>query len=288
MSPVKKLALASLVLVLVPATAPAQEVFKEISSQRLEDILKNLKIESTKGDAGKGTTFYDYKTKNVMVRLWNYNGKDLMIDILFPKVDWDVVNKWNGTAKFSRARLNKDNKGVESTVLESNLDLAGGVTEDTVKHFIRTFDLEIDAWSRMPGTQGAVVAEEETYPNVSSEKLEKILQDLKIEYKKSAGKGNVSFYDFTRNNFKIRLTNFGGDDLMIDCIYPTAPLAKINQWNVKRSYIRAVLYPGGGMPYTALESNLDAAGGLSDSIIRYFITSFDAEVVAFDNHLKGK
>src|SRR5262249_9598430 len=52
--------LAACTLVLAaPALAPAQEVFRDISSQRLENILQGMNIQYKKGDAGKGTTYYD-------------------------------------------------------------------------------------------------------------------------------------------------------------------------------------------------------------------------------------
>jgi hypothetical protein len=281
----KKLLLAGAAILLLPPSAPAQEVFKEISSQRLEDLLRGMNIQFTKGTGDKGTTFYDYKSKTVQLRLWNFNGKDLMIDVFLPKVEWEVVNNWNGRAKFSRARLNKDKQtGVESAVIESNLDLAGGVTEEAIKHFIRSFDLEVAGWAN---ASVPAVAEEETFKSIPPERLEKILSGLNINFKKAQGKGNnVFFYDFERNNHKVRLTNFGGNDLMIDCLFQQVPLAKVNKWNLDRSFVRAVLYPGGGNPYAALESNLDCVGGTSESIIRFFITSFDGEVLAFDEYLK--
>ena len=74
---------------------------------------------------------------------------------------------------------------------------------------------------------------------------------------------------------------------MIDCTWNgAAPLAKLNQWNLKRHYVRAVLYDNNGKPYVALESNLDCLGGVSESIIRHFITIFDNDVRDFDAHLK--
>jgi len=285
----KTLLFAGALVLALPAAAPAQEVFKEIASQRLEDLLRSMDIQYTKGTGEKGTTWYDYKSKNLMLRLWNFNGKDLMIDIFLPKVEWEAINKWNGNAKFSRARLNKDPKtGVESTVIEWNLDLAGGVTEETIKHFIRGFDVEVANWSN---ASVPAVTEEETFKEVTPDRLEKILQGMNVNFKKTQAKGNNVFtYDFERSNFKVRVTNFSGQDLMIDCVFAAAPLAKVNQWNVKRSYVRAVLYPGGGNPYTALEANLDCVAGTSESIIRRFITSFvdgdNAEVAAFDQHLK--
>jgi len=286
MSLLRNTLLACAVVALIPAAAPAQQVFKEINSQKLEDILRSMDIQFTKGDDGKGTTYYDYKSKGFALRLYNFSGKDLMIDIFLLKVDWETINKWNGQAKFSRARLHKDAKtGLESAVLESNLDLLGGVTEDTIKHFIRSFDLEVSTWSNK-ATAGA--SEEEIFKVATADRIEKILNDLKIQFQKS-NNGKTDFYDFKRNNFKMRLTNFGGSDLMIDCVWNAAPLTKLNQWNLKKHYIRAVLYGAGGKdPFVALESNLDCVPGVSESIIRNFITIFDNEAAEFDKHLAAK
>jgi Putative bacterial sensory transduction regulator len=288
MNSIKKLLIAGMVVLWLPAMAGAQEVFKEISSTRLEDILKGMDIEFTKGTGQKGTTWYNYKSKTFALRLWNFNGKDLMIDAFLAKVDWDAINKWNSSAKFSRARLHKDvTTGIESAVIEWNLDLGGGVTEETIKHFIKSFDLEVAGFSN---SSSPVVTEEETFKNVASDRLERILRDLNIDFRKTPDRktNNIFYYDFERNNFKIRLTNFGGQDLMIDCAYAAAPLAKVNQWNIKRTYVRAVFYPGSNntKPVTTLESNLDCLGGTTDGIIRYFISSFDGEVKAFDEFLR--
>jgi hypothetical protein len=287
MNAIRQTFVACALVLLLPAVAPAQEVFKEITNQRLETILTGMGFTFTKGDAGKGTVYYDFKSKNLILRLTSFNGKDLMMDIYLPAIEWKEVNRWNMTAKFSRASLRPDAKKLDSVVLESNLDLAGGVTEDTIKHFIKNFDLEITNFANFTSP---AVAQEEMYKGVTAAKLEKIFDALKIKPgKKGAGPGkNDFFYDFSKNNYQLRLTCFNGEDLMIDCIFPASTVAKVNAWNVKRSYVRAVLYPGGGAPYTALESNLDCVAGTCDSIIRYFITTFDGEVSAFDAYLKAK
>jgi Putative bacterial sensory transduction regulator len=287
MNSIKKLLIAGIVVSWLPGMACAQEVFKEISSTRLEDLLKGMEIEFSKGTGQKGTTWYDYKSKNSKLRLWNFNGKDLMIDCFVAKVQWDVINKWNGSAKFSRARSHKDvTTGIESAVIEWNLDLAGGVTEETIKHFIRSFDLEVAGFSN---ALAPVMADEETFKNVTPDRVERVLRELNIDFTKSQDKRNSNwhYYDFERNNYKIRVTNFGGEDLMIDCVYGMAPLSKVNQWNTKRNFVRAVFYPSdNNNPHTTLEANLDCLGGTSDGIIRYFITSFDGEAKAFDEFLK--
>ena len=59
MNSIKKLLVVGAVMLWLPAVTGAQEVFKEISSQRLEDILKSMNIDFTKGTGDKGVTFYD-------------------------------------------------------------------------------------------------------------------------------------------------------------------------------------------------------------------------------------
>src|SRR5436309_1395607 len=121
----------------------------------------------------------------------------------------------------------------------------------------------------------ALAPAQEVFKEITSERLEELLRTMKIDYKKDdAGKG-TTFYDYKSKGFDLRLTSFGGNDLMIDCIWnAAAPLAKLNQWNLKRYHVRAVLYDNNGKPYVALESNLDCLGGVSESIIRHFITMF--------------
>src|SRR5438876_992555 len=136
MAPVKTTLLPCLAVLLMPALAPAQEVFKEITSERLEELRRTMKVDYKKDDAGQGTT----------------------------------------------------------------------------------------------------------------DRLEKILNGLSVKYEKDQN-GELISYGFARNNFELRLISFGGNDLMIDCTWNgAAPLAKLNQWNLKRHYVRAVLYDNNGKP----------------------------------------
>lgn len=268
----------------LPATAPAQQVYNQISPQRLEGILSSMGYEYKKIDEGKGKHYYDLKVKGLTLRLTSFKGQDLMLDVLLPAIEWKEINRWNGKAKFSRARLTQDSGGKDSVALEYNLDLLGGVTDDTIKQYLRTFENEIVNFDKFAKANPVAVGPEDVYRGIPADRLEKILGELNIKYnKKPIGKDMV--YTFVRNKYEIRLTNFNGEDLMIDAHFPATELTKLNAWNLKRSYIRAVLYTE-GTPQTALEANLDCAAGISDSIVRYFITTFDSEVRDFDSFLK--
>jgi hypothetical protein len=133
--------------------------------------------------------------------------------------------------------------------------------------------------------------EEKAYRSVSTEKLEGILKEMKIKYKKSEGKSEgIYFYDYERNKFKIRLHNYNGKDLWIDALFTDkSSLAEINVWNKRTKFSRAVLLKNGERETISLESQIDCLGGVTDTIIRQFINRFDGEINGFVKFLvKGQ
>ncbi|MCI0684836.1 MAG: YbjN domain-containing protein [Gemmataceae bacterium] len=270
-------------LVVPGARAQDDKVFKQLTAAETEAILQALKIDFKKTPAKKeGIVYYDFQRGGHKMRLYWYNGKDLMLDAVFPGMSLDRVNQWNVRAKFSRACLHRDAKG-EFTALESNLDLAGGATEGAVRHFFKVFDDEVKLFAKVAGGGG----DDALYTRVASDKLEAILKSLSIDYRKTQGKGAAA-YEFESNNFKLRLVNFGGEDLMIDAQFKKLKLDDVNQYNLNRKFIRCVAYNVGGREYTSLESNLDCVGGVTDSIVRNFIRAFDIEVAEFAKYVQGK
>jgi Putative bacterial sensory transduction regulator len=51
------------------------------------------------------------------------------------KVSLDTINTWNREKRFSRAYIDSEN----DAVIESDLDLEGGVSNKAIDEFIRTF-----------------------------------------------------------------------------------------------------------------------------------------------------
>jgi hypothetical protein len=141
------------IVFLIPSFCHGQEgkkekVYRGLPSKELESTLKDLKIAFKKAPGNKeGTFFYDFERNNFKIRLYNYNGGDLWIDAVFPKVDLKDINRWNQDAKFSRAVLFKDGDG-QSTSLENQLDCRGGVTLGMVRQFIRRFENEVQAFAK--------------------------------------------------------------------------------------------------------------------------------------------
>ena len=273
-----------LVLVLHTTPSPSQDtkVYKNISMEKLEEILKGLAIDfkKTPSPTNKKLTIFTFERNKYKLALHAFAGQDLMLVAEFPAVPLAFINQWNRGAQFSRAVLYQDAKNDFST-LEANLDVAGGVTDDTIRHFIRRYDDELKRFNQL--LFSAAVREEEVVTKVTSDRLEKILKGMEIPFKKVAGKEADTFsFEFERDTFKVRLHNFKGEDLMLEAAFKAIPPADVNKYNFNRKFIRLVLYqPQKGKSYTALETNLDCQGGVSDRIIRYFIETFDGELIEF-------
>ena len=271
------------IVLLVSAGSRGQDAktYKKISVENLEGILKGMEIDFKKapGPNDKNLTIFTFERNKYKLALHYYGGTDLILVADFPAVPVTLLNQWNRGAKFSRGILYQDAKNDFST-LEASLDVAGGVTDDTIRHFIRRYDDEVKKFERL--MLRAAVQEEEVVTKITSERLEKILKDMNIEFKKVPAKEkDVSVYEIERDTFKVHLRNIKGEDLMLDAPFKEIPLKEINHYNSVRKFIRAVLYEEKGKKHTSLETNLDCTGGVSDRIIRYFIGTFDGELREF-------
>src|SRR5581483_6971372 len=123
--------------------------------------------------------------------------------------------------------------------------------------------------------------------NPTPERLEKFLQAEKVEYKKSAvPKEDVYYFTFTRGKFEVRLTSFGGKDLMLDCMFKALTLDKINRWNVDAKFSRASLHKDANdVPYSVLEYNLDLSGGVTADALKQYVARFEEELKNYDTYV---
>jgi hypothetical protein len=121
---------------------------------------------------------------------------------------------------------------------------------------------------------------------VSNDLLERVLGDLKIRYEKSTGKTpNTTFYNLDRDHYKIRLGNHGGKHLWLSATFPKTSLQRINDWNVRAKFSRAVLTRQGDRETAVIETQLDCEAGVTEGIIRQSLKRFDKEVRDFDQFL---
>lgn len=280
------------ILWLGPTPLRAQDkVYTSLTPERMEQLLKsmNLEYKKTPSASSEGVIFYDFARNKRNIRLSYFRGKDIMLDLLLQDFPLETINRWNVQSKFSRASLHKDEKGA-FTALESNLDLLGGVTDGTVKHFFKTFGEEIVAFDKFVAAPAVVPTlppgDDTVLPKVTSDKLEAILKVLNLTYKKSPLKNEGSFsYQYESKNFKISLFNFGGKDLMLDAVFKKMPLEKVNHYNFDRKFIRVVSYNQNGQEYTSLETNMDCSAGVSENMIRHFLLTFEEEVQLFADYV---
>lgn len=275
----------------VPAVAQdgKDKVYRLLPDDQLAAVLKDLKIDFKKTPADtRGVTYFDFTRNNYKVRLTNFDGKDLMLDSLFKGMALDKVNEWNRAAKFSRASLTKDKMG-EFVPLEYNLDVIGGVTAGTVKQFLEQFDQELKNFDRFASgtTPSPAVADANILPAVTNESIENILNKLNLKFEKKTGKNDTTSYDFDLHNFKLRLYNFNGRDIMADAIFRKLPLEAVNKYNVDRKFIRAVAYNNNGKEYTSLEANFDCTAGVTEEMIRHFLVAYGEDVKHFANYVQN-
>jgi hypothetical protein len=261
-------------------------VHTAISVEHLEGLLKGMEIDFKKTElkSKREGHYFAFARGKFKLGLYDHGGRELMVVSDFKALPLEFLNQWNRGRKQTRAVLHQGGKR-EFASLEAVLDVAAGVTDDTVRHFLRRFEEELKQFDKL--VHRSETREEEVYPSLPPEHLEKILKLQKIAFKRTAGKKAGNFiYAFARDSYKFRIYDFQGADLMIEATFSPAALEQVNRYNLTRKFVRAVLHqPAGGNAFTTLEANLDCTGGVSDSIVSYFLQTFLDETRQFDRFL---
>jgi hemolysin activation/secretion protein len=137
-------ALAALGLVMLTSTASpvsAQEIMSSVSGKKMESILSGMNIEFEK----RSDTSWrlDLDGKKVLLIMANDNtDAQLYIGFGDVKVSTKQMNEWNTEKRFGRAYADAD----ENPVLESDLDFAGGVTDEIIQTWIKLFSSQVKAY----------------------------------------------------------------------------------------------------------------------------------------------
>ncbi len=120
------------------ASAKGGPVIERVSGADIEMLLKQEGYAAEKVRDG----VWKFKMMGMTVLFFS-KGTNLQLYAGFKKKPGcDVINKWNKSRRFSRAYL--DN--VNDAVIESDMDLEGGVTMGSIKEFIRTFQMSLGAF----------------------------------------------------------------------------------------------------------------------------------------------
>jgi len=141
--------------VLLLAAAPSaggqnkEKVYRNLAPAQVEAILTEMGIKFAKTQPPKlANDFdYDFDRNSYKIRLTLSNSNRLWISAFFPKADLQKINQWNINAKFSRAVLDTV-KDREYAIVEYQLDVFGGTTDNMVRQFIRRFDNEVSAFDQ--------------------------------------------------------------------------------------------------------------------------------------------
>lgn len=113
-------------------------ILAEVNDAKLEEVLKTMGVTHEKKVGADKVTMFDFELVGQKIRLYNFGGKDLMMDVHYKKVSLEDVNRYNLNRKFVRT-VNYRGKDIEYTALEANFDCVAGVTEGMIRHWIVSF-----------------------------------------------------------------------------------------------------------------------------------------------------
>lgn len=115
-------------------------VLTKITARDAEALFRDLGYTGIETDRD-GDLVVHMQGMKVLVLIGSASGTSMQMrfGITDTKADLNSVNTWNKTKMYSRAYLDDDG----DPVLEAEQDLAGGVTRDRLKDFIKTFDISL-------------------------------------------------------------------------------------------------------------------------------------------------
>lgn len=128
------------------ADLPADDaVIKGLTADQIGALLKSMGIEFTRTKDDEGDDLFVMTLSEIKAQLYTYDSDEktkayssIQFHAVFDAADKDYatrVNEWNTARRFSRAYVGDTG----NPHLESDLDLAGGVTVNTVRKFVERF-----------------------------------------------------------------------------------------------------------------------------------------------------
>ncbi|HKV74899.1 MAG TPA: YbjN domain-containing protein [Gemmatimonadales bacterium] len=129
---------AALMTAALPATLRAQDVMTTVSDKHMESLLTGMGFDVTK--TKDHTWKFELSGYKVLLFLENDNSDgQLYVGFSDLTVTGKKMNEWNKSKRFARAYADDD----ENPVLESDLDFAGGVTDDAIKAWIKLYRSQV-------------------------------------------------------------------------------------------------------------------------------------------------
>ncbi len=121
--------------------AAGDVILAAVTNDKLENILKTQGIDHKTKVNSAGIMMFDFELGGHRLRMYNFGGKDLMIDVHYKKISLEQANQYNLDRKFVRV-VNYRGKESDYTALECNLDCEAGVSEAMIRHWIVSFGEE--------------------------------------------------------------------------------------------------------------------------------------------------
>ena len=132
-------------MVLGCATAQAEdvEIYETINALQVRGILQDLGFTGIEIDQDDDI-IVQMLGYNVLILIGSYENTSLQMNFAVSGTDANLrmMNEWNRTKRYSTASIDDDG----DPVLESDLDLAGGVTRARIEDFLLTYYMLLEAF----------------------------------------------------------------------------------------------------------------------------------------------
>jgi Putative bacterial sensory transduction regulator len=130
--------------------------------------------------------------------------------------------------------------------------------------------------------------EDRVFRELKPEATQKLLQELKIEFNKTASpKGEETYFEYKRDNYRIRLTQYSATELKLDCVFRGVSLEQVNLWNLATRFSKATHHKDGATEITMLEYALDISGGATAGTVKQFMQRFEDDLKKYDKFVTG-
>jgi len=120
------------------------EVMTQVPPAKVRTILQAMGFEVTDKPGDNSTVFY-FQLASYKVSLDSHMSFMELQLALSDRVSAALMNEWNRTHRFTRAYMDTDG----GATLESDLEFAGGVTQNTIETFIKGFREAIPAFTKV-------------------------------------------------------------------------------------------------------------------------------------------
>jgi hypothetical protein len=135
--------------IMMPAAAWGQDVLTEVSPKRMTKILTSMGLDvqepKTTSDGKNPVIKFELAGYEVVLFLAkDHSDAQLFVGFQGQQVTPEKMNEWNRGHRFTRGYRDQDG----DSILESDLDFTGGVTEANIKAWVKIFRSSTGAYAK--------------------------------------------------------------------------------------------------------------------------------------------